>query len=70
MKRDKWFTYSSFSNCAFSEFVKVNEEFLDSDSVFSHGSLESFFNVKLYVHVVGLLLLSGRMETVHHRDSY
>ena len=66
---EKIVTYSCLTNGAFSEFIEINEEFPDSDSVFGHSGLESLFNVKLHIHVIGLLLLGRGMETVHHRNS-
>lgn len=35
-------TYSSFPDLTFSQFVKINKEFFDSDSVFGHKCLQSF----------------------------
>ncbi len=43
MKR--WVTYSGFSNGSLSQFVKVDEEFLDTDSVFSDARLNALFNI-------------------------
>lgn len=51
-------TYSCLSDPAFSEFIEINEEFLDTDSVLCNECLESFLDIQLHVHVLCLLLLS------------
>ena len=44
------YTYGCFSNLTFSQFVEIDEKFLDSDSVFGDQGLELFLNIKLNVH--------------------
>jgi len=62
----KNYTYSCLSDGSFSQFIEINEKFLDSNSIFGDQSLESLFDIKLYVHEVSLFLLSRRMETIHN----
>ena len=50
-------TYSCFSDNTLSKLIEVEEELLDSNSIFGYESLQSLFDIKLYIHVVSLLLL-------------
>jgi hypothetical protein len=59
---------SCLSNISFSQFVKVNEKFFDSNAVLGNQCLQAFLNIKLHIHVGGLPLLSRWMETVDYRD--
>lgn len=64
-----FFTYSCYTDPPFSELVKVNEEFLDSNSIFGDQGLESLLNIQLALHVRWLALLRRRVETIHNRNS-
>ena len=50
-------TYSGLTDPTLSEFIEVNEEFLDSHSVLGDQRLQSLFNVQFNVHECGLPLL-------------
>lgn len=41
-------TYSSLTACALSQFIKVNEELLNTDSIFGREGLESALNIVVF----------------------
>ena len=51
------YTYGCVSDNTLSKLIEVEEELLDSNSIFGYESLQSLFDIKLYIHVVSLLLL-------------
>lgn len=52
VKRFKPITYSSFADPSFAEFVEIQEELLDSDSVLGSECLEFVFNIILGLQFV------------------
>jgi hypothetical protein len=66
VKSTKAGSKSCFSDNSLSEFVKINKELLDSDSVFGATCLEVLFNIKLNIHDCHGVLLSTGMERVDH----
>jgi len=52
-------TYSCFSAVAFSEFIEIDEELLDADSVFADESLKSLLDIELAAELLGNLVVAG-----------
>ena len=50
-------TYGSLANNSLSEFIEINEEFLESDSVFGDQSLDTLLDILLNLQSVRLTLV-------------
>lgn len=54
-------TYSGFSDGALAEFVEVDEELSDADSVLGDASLDPLFNIVLVAEHGGVALVAALM---------
>ena len=63
-------TYSCLTASTLAKLVKIEEELLDSNSVFSNSGLQAFLNVQLTLQLTAGLSKDGLLLTVLACDGY
>ena len=56
-------TYGSLANNSLSEFIEINEEFLESDSVLGDQSLDTLLDILLNLKSARLTLIVARVTS-------
>ena len=63
-------TYSCLTASTLAKLVEIEEELLDSNSVFSNSGLQAFLNVQLTLQLTAGLSKDGLLLTVLACDGY